>query len=34
MRPHAVALLVLNYNGLKHLQDCLSTLIEAAAELE
>jgi hypothetical protein len=33
MRPHSVALLVLNYNGIQHLQDCLSTAVAAASEL-
>lgn len=33
MRPPSVALLVLNYNGIGHLQDCLSTALAAAAEL-
>ena len=34
MRPHSVVLLVLNYNGIQHLQDCLSTALAAASELE
>ena len=34
MRSHSVALLVLNYNGIQHLQDCLSTALAAASELE
>ena len=34
MRPHSAALLVLNYNGIQHLQDCLSTALAAASELE
>jgi hypothetical protein len=34
MRPYSVALLVLNYNGIQHLQDCLSTAVAAASELE
>jgi GT2 family glycosyltransferase len=33
MRPHSVALVVLNYNGIQHLQDCLSTALAAASEL-
>jgi GT2 family glycosyltransferase len=33
MTPHSVALLVLNYNGIQHLQDCLSTALAAASEL-
>jgi GT2 family glycosyltransferase len=34
MSPHSAALLVLNYNGIQHLQDCLSTALTAASELE
>ena len=34
MKPHTAALLVLNYNGRQHLQDCLSTALTAAAEIE
>ena len=34
MKPHTAALLVLNYNGSQHLQDCLSTALTAAAEIE
>lgn len=33
MRPHSVSLLVLNYNGIQHLQDCLSTAVAAASDL-
>ena len=33
MRSPSVALLVLNYNGTRHLQDCLSTALVAASEL-
>jgi GT2 family glycosyltransferase len=33
MRPHSASLLVLNYNGIQHLQDCLSTAVAAASEL-
>src|SRR5262245_26873707 len=33
MGPHSVALLVLNYNGIQYLQDCLSTALAAASEL-
>jgi GT2 family glycosyltransferase len=34
MKPHSAALLVLNYNGIQHLQDCLATALAAASEIE